>query len=269
MSESDKTQELLELLKYFKSEDLKNEQTQLTKTANKVRDTANGRLGALFTDDEKQTLRDAATLLTSLKTRVEHAKEIKAREEARKEKELKESLAASRAVINAAFPDSDSTTDRLDVLLWALFLGKHMVGYSGQGQNSRSRGFGWIDLLPGQLQPTLKKWFDDAETWQTRHTQNGKLVYTDQERRNSPDFMTTTAFFNELRYRVADILEDNLDNHKPGFALRFEEFLKKTEADRIALRSESTEYLAHFRERLSAAAASQQFLSAIHAKVRG
>lgn len=267
MSESDKTQELLELFKYFKAEDLKNEQTQLTKTANKVRDTANGRLRALFTDEEQQTLLQAATLLRSLKSRVEHAKEIKAREEARKAKELKDSIAAARNVVNEAFPDSEGIVARTTLLLWTLVLDTYMTGYGGHHENYRSNHPCWHNVPTGQLANSLTKWFDAADVWQTQHTQNGKLVYSREELKNSPDFITTAAFFNEVRHRLADILESELDSYKPGFAQRFDELVKKTEERRASLRTEKASFLAHFEERLKAYAAGQQFINTLHASI--
>lgn len=83
----DKTNKILELLKYHSSADLKNVQTKFTKTANAIkREAVQSRLSVLYTDQELETLTQAASILIGTKNKIEHAKEVKAREEKRLER---------------------------------------------------------------------------------------------------------------------------------------------------------------------------------------
>lgn len=265
MKDSEKTEELLALFKYFRADTLKNEQTQLTKAANKIRSTATGQLQVLFTEDEQNTLLAAATLLSSLKERVEHAKEIKERDEARRANELKENIAAARAVVDSAFPASEALQQRRDTLLWAVYLARAMVGYGGTHENYRSNRACWHQVSPEQLGHALVSWFDAADAWQTAYIRQGKLVCTPEERRQAPHFQTVDAFFLELRNRLTDILESELNSYKAGFAARFDDFQKTHQSKLQQLGDEKADYLAHFSERLSSVAAGQRFMTSLHA----
>lgn len=80
-------EQLLELLRYYKSTELRSLQTQLTKSRNQIRDVTTGRLAPLFSQSELDTLRQASALLGSLNGRVEKAKEVRQREEEVRERE--------------------------------------------------------------------------------------------------------------------------------------------------------------------------------------
>jgi len=87
----DKTKKILELLKYHNASDLKSIQTKFTKTANAIkREAVQSRLSILYTDKELDILTQAAEILTGTKRKIEHAKEVKEREEKRLEKLEKE-----------------------------------------------------------------------------------------------------------------------------------------------------------------------------------
>ncbi|MEN8131705.1 MAG: hypothetical protein ABFS45_16260 [Pseudomonadota bacterium] len=79
------TDTILEIFQYYGSEELKKLQTKLTKTANGlIRNTVESRVAPLFTDEERETLEDAARILRGFRKKVEHAKEVKARQERQK-----------------------------------------------------------------------------------------------------------------------------------------------------------------------------------------
>lgn len=118
------TEQLLELLRYYTADSLKAEQTKLTKAANQALDTANGRLGMLFSPEEREVLQQAAALMRGLKSRVERAKEVRQQEEEAKKRFYEQRSKQAWQLVNARFPMPTETTDDL-MALAELFLALH------------------------------------------------------------------------------------------------------------------------------------------------
>jgi shikimate kinase len=121
------TEQLLELLKYYTADSLKTEQTKLTKAANQAKDVASGRLGVLFSQEEREILMKASTLMISLKSRVERAKEVRQQEEEAKKRYWEQREKKARQLINARFPLPTATPDEV-MALAELYLALHEVG---------------------------------------------------------------------------------------------------------------------------------------------
>lgn len=80
----EKTQKILDLLKFHDSSALASLQTKFTKTANSIdRDVIQGRLNVLYSEQEIATLLNAVGILKQTKDKIAHAKEIQSREERR------------------------------------------------------------------------------------------------------------------------------------------------------------------------------------------
>ena len=79
-------EQILETMRYFSAAELRTQQSKLSGAATQLEKLLGGRLSHLLTPDEAEIIRQAADLVRQLNTRVEHAKEIKNREEKRKEK---------------------------------------------------------------------------------------------------------------------------------------------------------------------------------------
>ncbi|MGI1188753.1 hypothetical protein ACRCRN_32300 [Pseudomonas aeruginosa] len=97
-------EQILEAMRYFKAADLKTEQAKLSGAASQMEKLLGGRLSHLLTQDEVDVIRQAADLVRQLNTRVEHAKEIKKREEKREENARLAHQAASDKAVNEALP---------------------------------------------------------------------------------------------------------------------------------------------------------------------
>lgn len=254
MNDDDKTQEILKLFQYYRADTLKNEQTQLTKTANKVKDIASGRFRVLFSTKELEALYEAATLLSSLKNRVEHAKEIAMREEARRQEALANCQKEARIAINAVFPKKEGNEQELFV--WALLLKNYMVSHYGRISDHRASSSWFMIESPDAVADTLQLWFDEADEWETKPPEKKDL-----SRRQK--FISVDVFLNELRYRITDVLEDMLNNYTPGFTERLHAFCQKTEAERAAILDEQTAYLEHFKKRIEISRASHRFIQSV------
>ena len=128
MSTDNKTQQILELLKYHNSADLKNVQTKFTKTANAIkRDAVQSRLSVLYTDKELEILTQAAAILVGTKNKIEHAKEIKAREEKRLEQLDKEYRQKAEEIVDKLIDFDDMAYSEIFVMYCCLehFIGKY------------------------------------------------------------------------------------------------------------------------------------------------
>ena len=97
-------EQILEAMRYFKAAELKSEQAKLSGAASQMEKLLGGRLSHLLTQDEADIIRQAADLVRQLNTRVEHAKEIKKREEKREEKARQLHQAASDNALNEVLP---------------------------------------------------------------------------------------------------------------------------------------------------------------------
>ena len=86
----DRTQEILELFKLYSANEMKSLQTKFTNMGKGVKSEAlDGKISAIFTLEQKEILEQAASILMSTKSSIEHAKEIKARAEREQERAIK------------------------------------------------------------------------------------------------------------------------------------------------------------------------------------
>lgn len=92
------TEQILIALRYFTADEMRQEQKKLTATSNQLRELAIGKLRGIFSPDELDTLKQAAALVASLGARVEHAKEIRSRDEKRQKAQAE---ARSRRIAEA------------------------------------------------------------------------------------------------------------------------------------------------------------------------
>lgn len=115
------TQELMERAKFLQSDDMRKMQTKLTKTANSiVNDGLHYKLEPFYTEEERNILMQAAEILHSVKSKVEHVKEIKAREEKKAKAHRERCAEAREEIIMNEFPKPERPDQYRDVLLWRL-----------------------------------------------------------------------------------------------------------------------------------------------------
>lgn len=83
------TTDIIKALKYWNAERFKKLQRKLTTARNTIdKEALSIQLKPFFTDEEKQVLSEASRVLGSVKRKIEHAKEIKAREEKARDLQL-------------------------------------------------------------------------------------------------------------------------------------------------------------------------------------
>ncbi len=104
---------LLDLHQFYTADSLKKLQTKLSKLSNGIiNDGVESRIAVLFSKEEIETLKKAAAILRSVKSKVEHAKEIKTREEQHYERRYSEARAAALALFDVYFPEPDSLKEK-------------------------------------------------------------------------------------------------------------------------------------------------------------
>ena len=97
-------EQIVEAMRYLSAAELRTQQSKLSGAATQLEKLLGGRLSHLLTSDEAEIIRQAADLVRQLNTRVEHAKEIKKREEQKKEKARKLHQAAIDKALDKALP---------------------------------------------------------------------------------------------------------------------------------------------------------------------
>jgi len=95
--------QVLEAMQFYNATELKGVQSKLTASATQLDKLTTGPLRCLLAQDEEEVIRRAADLVRQLNLRVEHAKEIKKREEKRKADETKKRSAAVLKVLKDNF----------------------------------------------------------------------------------------------------------------------------------------------------------------------
>jgi hypothetical protein len=117
------TKEIMEALSWFTAERFKSLQRKLTTARNTIQKEAlSSKLRPFYTDAEIETLNEAARILGSAKRKIEHAKEIKAREEAARDRQLDACKRQRLALLSSALPKPSSEADARPMLLWVLAL---------------------------------------------------------------------------------------------------------------------------------------------------
>ncbi|PLW67813.1 hypothetical protein [Pseudohalioglobus lutimaris] len=99
------TKGVKEALSWFTAERFKSLQRKLTTARNTIQnDALSSQLKPLYSEEEIRTLNEAARILGSVKSKVEHAKEKKAREEAARDRHLDNCKRQRRALLSSALP---------------------------------------------------------------------------------------------------------------------------------------------------------------------
>ncbi len=121
-----------EVFQYWSSEKFRKLQATLTKTANTIKqDALHYRMTPLLNHDEINTLKKAAQILLNFKLKIEHAKEIKAREEKRHKRKLKEYEKRRLALFNELLPLKNTPSHYVEIVSWRLALGNHFKTHFG------------------------------------------------------------------------------------------------------------------------------------------
>lgn len=117
------TKEIIDALSWFTAERFKALQRKLTTAKNTIhKEALSSQLKPFYTDAEIATLNEATRILGSVKRKIEHAKEIKAREEAARDRRLDDCKRQRLALLSKTLPKPTSETDARPMLLWLLAL---------------------------------------------------------------------------------------------------------------------------------------------------
>jgi len=118
----------------YSSKDLRGSQTKLTNTAREIRRLSNGRkigsgvlgnLSEYLTPEQCQLLQDAANLIDSVNTHVEHAKEKRVRSEKESKRRQEARLARAKQLVASTYPlPAESNEQQLDIIQTALTLNR-------------------------------------------------------------------------------------------------------------------------------------------------
>lgn len=128
------TKEIMEALSWFTAERFKSLQRKLTTARNTIQSEAlSSKLKPFYSDEEVKTLEEAARILGSVKRKVEHAKEIKSREEAETDRHLDACKAQRTSLLSKTLPRPSSEADARNVLVWLLGLSLHHTDISRYG----------------------------------------------------------------------------------------------------------------------------------------
>lgn len=120
------TTDIMKALKYWNAERFKTLQRKLTTAKNTIQNEAlSTQFKPFFTDDEINALAEASRILGSVKNKIEHAKEIKVREEKARDLRLADYKRQRLSLLEAIIPQPESAEDARHMLLWALALSLH------------------------------------------------------------------------------------------------------------------------------------------------
>jgi len=112
-----------DLLKYWTAERFKSLQRKLTTAKNTIlKDALSRELEPFYSQEEIETLTRAAGILGSVKRKVEHAKEVSAREEKELERHLQHCKSLRLALLNQFFPKPDNDQSEREAVLLNLAL---------------------------------------------------------------------------------------------------------------------------------------------------
>ena len=117
---------IIKALKYWNAERLKSLQRKLTTAKNTIQnDALSAQFKPFFSDEEIKTLAEASRILGSVKNKIAHAKEIKAREEKERDLRLADYKRQRLSLLAAVLPKPEGPEDTRNMLLWALALSIH------------------------------------------------------------------------------------------------------------------------------------------------
>ena len=125
-------EDVLAVLEYYNAASLKAQQTALSGTATQLEKLLGGPLHKLLEPEEADAIRKAGEIVRSINIRVEHAKEIKRREEKQREARLKARKALIDAEVRAAIPRPQATAEdaiRITTLAMALHQEKFILDF--------------------------------------------------------------------------------------------------------------------------------------------
>lgn len=123
MNDPKAVNELLDALKYASSERLKAAQRKFTVARNTITsDALSYSYKPFFSTKEQEVLEEAARILGDFKNKIEHAKEIRAREERKEEEHLKHCQALREKYLNEYFPSPKTAEEHLETVLFHLSL---------------------------------------------------------------------------------------------------------------------------------------------------
>lgn len=115
--------DIINALKWWNADRFKSLQRKLTTARNTIeKEALSSNLRPFYTDEEIGTLKEAARILGSVKRKVEHAKEIKGREEAARDRHLQDCKRQRLALLAQMLPQPAGEADARPMLLWILAL---------------------------------------------------------------------------------------------------------------------------------------------------
>lgn len=149
--EGDKdVQGILEAMKYTKAEDLKTIQRKFSTASNTILDEAlTERRKGFFSQNEQDALREAARILNSFKNKIEHAKEIRAREEKVRAAHLNRCKAQRTKILDQFIPNPTSIDQHREAVIFHLALGDHKGSISRGAYFSHNLSYIESDLDHG------------------------------------------------------------------------------------------------------------------------
>ncbi len=149
----DKTSQLLEALKYASSDRFKSVQRKLTTAQNIINNDALAYpFDGFFSLEEKDALRAAAQILGSFKRKVEHAKEVRAREEQLRKAHLDHCAAERRRLLGDFLVKPETVDEHIQAVLFHLALFDHSDQISRGSYFGHSFGRIKEDLARGMSQ---------------------------------------------------------------------------------------------------------------------
>jgi len=120
------TKDITKALKYWNAERFKALQRKLTGAKNTIdNDALSIQFKPFLADEEIQALSEASRILGSVKRKIEHAKEIKTREEKVRDLQLTDYKQQRQVLLAKAFPKPESVEDARPMLVWILALSIH------------------------------------------------------------------------------------------------------------------------------------------------
>lgn len=160
---------ILNLGQFYSAQDLRGMQPKLTGAAREVRAlTGNkgliARIGELLTHEQRQLLRDAASLIESVNTNLEHAKEKRQRDEKAATAKRKERELQAKQLVSESFPlPCDTPEQMLEVIRQGLILNHARAFQSYYSPRELSQKLREYATLPPQTKPLRNDWSLEKE----------------------------------------------------------------------------------------------------------